>query len=205
MTAAAYKYIIPIIVQGLVLDDTDLTETCISSSIIAQGGMLTARRDQVRLPNGASSQREYVLHPGAVVIIALLENGNLVLERQFRYPLHQVFIELPAGKIDQGEDPLLTGQRELLEETGYSASEWVYLALQHPCIGYSNEVIHIYLARGLTAGEHQRDEDEHLQLFDASLDDCLSMVQRGEITDGKTIVALLWAEKYLQGTWAPRF
>ena len=114
-----------------------------------------------------------------------------------------VFVELPAGKIDQGEAPLLTGQRELLEETGYTAQEWVYLGLQHPCIGYSNEVIHIYLARGLTAGEHKRDEDEALHIIDASLQDCLAMVQRGEITDGKTIVALMWAEKYLSGQWQP--
>jgi len=191
-------------VQGEILSDNDLIETRISSEIIAQGGMLTARRDQVRLPNGGTSQREYVIHPGAVVIIALLDNGNLVLERQFRYPLNRVFIELPAGKIDHGEDPLLTGQRELLEETGYTANEWVYLALQHPCIGYSNEVIHIYLARGLSAGEHKRDEDEALQMFEASLPECMDMVQRGEITDGKTIVALIWAEKYLQGTWQPK-
>lgn len=168
---------------------------------MASGGMLTARRDQVELPSGGISQREYVIHPGAVVVVALLPNGKLVLERQFRYPLRQVFIELPAGKIDQGEAPLLTGQRELLEETGYSAAEWVRLGLQHPCIGYSNEVIHIYLARGLSLGQHQRDEDEALQLFEASLDECLCMVQQGKITDGKTIVALMWAEKYLQGAW----
>jgi len=186
------------------LSDNDLIETRISSEIIAQGGMLTARRDQVRLPNGGTSQREYVIHPGAVVIVALLDNANVVLERQFRYPLNRIFIELPAGKIDQGEDPLTTGQRELLEETGYTASEWVYLALQHPCIGYSNEVIHIYLARGLSAGEHKRDEDEALQMFEASLAECMDMVQRGEITDGKTIVALIWAEKYLQGAWQPK-
>ncbi|MFA6179525.1 MAG: NUDIX hydrolase [Candidatus Methylopumilus sp.] len=186
------------------MNDNDLTETCISSEIMAEGGMLTARRDQVRLPSGATSQREYVLHPGAVVIVALLDNGNLVLERQFRYPLNRVFIELPAGKIDHGEDPLLTGQRELLEETGYSANEWVYLGLQHPCIGYSNEVIHIYLARGLVAGAHNRDEDEALHVIEASLEDCLGLVQRGEITDGKTIVALFWAEKYLQGAWPSR-
>ena len=121
----------------------------------------------------------------------------------FRYPLKRVFIELPAGKLDAGEDPLTTGQRELLEETGYRAREWIYLAVQHPCIGYSNEVIHIYLARGLEAGQHQRDEDEALQLIEASLAECLDMVQRGEITDGKTIVGLMWAEKYLQGQWQP--
>lgn len=169
----------------------------LSSETVATGGMLTLKRDQVRLPNGNTSQREYVTHPGAVVVVPLLANGNVILEKQFRYPLHQVFIELPAGKIDAGEDILVTGQRELLEETGYSASEWHKLGHQHPCIGYSNEVIHMYLARGLSAGAHQRDDDEHLEVYEASFSDCLSMIQSGEITDGKTIVALFFAEKYL--------
>jgi len=165
--------------------------------------MLLVKRDQVLLPSGGTSQREYIIHPGAVVIVAVLNSGHLVLERQFRYPLNRVFTELPAGKIDHNEVPLVTGQRELLEETGYSAEEWVYLASQHPCIGYSNEIIHIYLAKGLRLGEHNRDADEALQIFDASLSDCLAMVQRGEITDGKTIIALFWAEKYLTGQWQP--
>jgi ADP-ribose pyrophosphatase len=139
-----------------------------------------------------------VTHPGAVVIVPILANGNVVLERQFRYPLHQVFIELPAGKIEPDEDVLNTGQRELLEETGYSATDWLKLGIQHPCIGYSNEVIHIYLAQNLSLGKHKRDEDELLELFDLSMDDCLRMIVRGEITDSKTIVALCLAEKYLQ-------
>ncbi len=175
----------------------DLTEHCISSQTLVSGGMLTVKRDQVRLPNDNIAQREYVLHPGAVVVVPILPNGNVILEKQFRYPLHQVFIELPAGKIDAGEDILVTGQRELLEETGYSASEWVKLGHQHPCIGYSNEVIHMFLARGLSAGKHQRDDDESLEVFEASFSDCLGMIQSGEITDGKTIIALFFAEKYL--------
>ncbi|OAM51197.1 NUDIX hydrolase [Methylovorus sp. MM2] len=185
------------------MNDESLIETTISSEVIAQGGMLKVNRDQVRLPNGGVGQREYVIHPGAVIVIPLLDNGNLLLERQFRYPLNQVFIELPAGKIDAGEDILVTAQRELLEETGYTASEWIYLSSQHPCIGYSNEVIYTYLARGLQEGQHNRDEDEALQLFEASLDECLNMIQSGEITDGKTIITLMWAEKYLQGQWQP--
>ncbi len=176
----------------------DLTEHFISSQTVASGGMLTVKCDQVRLPNGNVSQREYVMHPGAVLIVPLLPNGNVVLEKQFRYPLQQVFIELPAGKIDAGEDILLTGQRELLEETGYSATEWLAIGHQHPCIGYSDEVIHMYLARGLTLGLHQRDEDEALEVFDVSFADCLAMIQNGQITDGKTIIGLLMAEKYLQ-------
>ncbi len=186
----------------MALDKVDLTEHhlfeyMVSSETIASGGMLNVKRDQVRLPNGNTSQREYVTHPGAVVVVPILANGNVILERQFRYPLHQVFIELPAGKIDAGEDVLITGQRELLEETGYTASEWAKLGHQHPCIGYSNEVIHMYLAQNLTAGAHQRDEDESLEVFEASFEQCLAMIQDGEITDGKTIVALFFAEKYL--------
>ena len=183
------------------MSQDDLTEVCLSSETVFDGNLLHVLRDNARLPNGSESLREHIAHPGAVIVIPMIPNGNLLLERQFRYPLKKVFIELPAGKIDAGEAPLLTGQRELLEETGYSAEEWIYLAAQHPCIGYSNEIIHIYLARGLTAGKHQRDSDENLQLFDASLQDCLAMVQRGEITDGKTIIALFWAEKTLQGIW----
>ena len=180
------------------LSTTNLTETCISSETIAQGGMLTVKRDQVTLPNGGKSQREYIVHPGAVIVVPLLDNGNLLLERQFRYALNHVFIELPAGKIDAGEVPLTTGERELLEETGYSASDWVSLGLQHPCIGYSNEVIYTYLARGLTLGNHQRDDDEAMELFEMSLEDCLAAVQSGEITDGKTIIALFHTEKFLK-------
>ena len=183
--------------MSLDLAEHHLIEHMVSSETIAAGGMLTVKRDQVRLPNGNISQREYVMHPGAVVVVPLLPNGNIILEKQFRYPLHQVFIELPAGKIDAGEDILVTGQRELLEETGYSAIQWIKLGHQHPCIGYSNEVIHMYLARGLTAGAHRRDDDEHLEVFEAPFEQCLSMIQNGEITDGKTIVALLFTERYL--------
>lgn len=176
----------------------DLTEHCISSEILAQGSLLTIKRDTVRLPNNNVSHREYVTHPGAVVVVPLLPDGRVVLERQYRYPLHQVFIELPAGKIDPDEDVLKTGQRELFEETGYTACEWIKLGVQHPCIGYSNEVIHIYLANGLVAGEHQRDDDERLEVFDLKFQDCLAMIQRGEITDSKTIAALFMAQLYLQ-------
>jgi ADP-ribose pyrophosphatase len=181
----------------MAVNKVNLEEHTIRSEVIASGGMLTVKRDQVRLPNGHQSQREFVLHPGAVVVVPLLDNGNIIFERQFRYPLHQVFIELPAGKIDPNEAILTTGQRELLEETGYTANQWVKLGLQHPCIGYSNEVIHMYLAWGLTLGQHQRDLDEALEVFEMSLSQCMQMILDGEITDGKTIVAMLFAEKYL--------
>jgi ADP-ribose pyrophosphatase len=153
----------------MTLTKLDLTEYYVSSETIASGGMLTVKRDQVRLPNGNTSQREYVMHPGAVVVVPMLPNGNVILEKQFRYPLQQVFIELPAGKIDVNEAILSTGQRELLEETGYTAGEWIKLGHQHPCIGYSNEVIHMYLARDLKAGQHRRDEDESLEVLKRAL------------------------------------
>jgi ADP-ribose pyrophosphatase len=176
----------------------DLTEHFVSSEDLAVGNMLTVKRDTVRLPNGHQSQREYVVHPGAVVIVPILPNGNIIFERQFRYPLHQVFIELPAGKIDKGEDVLVTGQRELLEETGYSALHWHKLGVQHPCIGYSDEVIHIYLAQDLQLGQHQRDEDETLEVFEMSLNETTQMIYQGDITDSKTIVAIMLAEQYLK-------
>ena len=182
-------------------DDQHLIEVCISSEMVLDGTMMRVKRDQVRLPSGNQSQREFILHPGAVLIIPILDNGNLLLERQFRYPLNRVFVELPAGKIDQGEDILLTGQRELLEETGYIAQEWIYLGHQHPCIGYSDEVIYMFLAKGLEAGDAHCDEDEALELFEASVEDCLQMVATQEITDAKTILALMYVEKYLQGIW----
>lgn len=178
-----------------------LQETCIESTSLTQARFLRLKHDRVRLPSGAESVREYVVHPGASLVIPQLEDGRLVLERQFRYPLGQVFIELPAGKIDAGETPLAAARRELQEETGYRASEWLYLTAQHPCIGYSDEIIHVYLARGLQAGQHHPDPDEKLQIFTASLEQCLLMVQRGVITDGKTIIALFWLEKYLEDKW----
>ena len=186
----------PLAIQPL--NDQHLTETTLSSEIMAQGKMLTVRYDQALLPNGTTSGREYVIHPGAVVVIALTDHGEVVLERQFRYPLKQVFIELPAGKIDPGEPVLTTGQRELLEETGYTAREWIKLGIQHPCIGYSNEVIHIYLALGLQLGAHQRDIDEAMDVFCWPFAQVMQAIEAGEITDSKTLSAMLLAERYLR-------
>ena len=178
--------------------DRHLIETTLTSEVMAKGKMLTVHYDTAQLPNGEVSGREYVIHPGAVVVVALTSDGEVVLERQFRYPLQQVFIELPAGKIDPGEPVLTTGQRELLEETGYTASEWVKLGVQHPCIGYSNEIIHIYLALGLQAGAHQRDIDEAMDVFCWPFEQVMQAIERGEITDSKTMAAMLLAERYLR-------
>ena len=179
-----------------------LTETELASETVFHGHLLHVKRDRVELPGGSETGREYIVHPGAVLVIPVLDGGHLVFERQFRYPLRKTFIELPAGKIDPQEDPLETGKRELLEETGYTARDWQYLATLHPCIGYSDERILIYLATGLQAGEHCRDHDESLEVFTLSLDEAMLAMQCGEITDGKTMVALFWAEKHLQGIWA---
>jgi ADP-ribose pyrophosphatase len=179
----------------------ELTETGITSETVFKGTLLHVRRDQVRLPNGNETGREYIVHPGAVLVVPVLDDGRLVFERQFRYPLRKAFIELPAGKIDPNEEILVTGQRELLEETGYTAREWRYLAALHPCIGYSDEIIHIYLATGLQSGEHQRDYDESMEVFTMTLEAAMQAMRLGEITDGKTMIALFWAEKCFSGAW----
>lgn len=182
-------------------DEDALTETCISSSLLAKSDFIEVRHDKVQLTNGHIAQREYVVHPGAVLIVPMLENGDLVLERQFRYPMRRAYIEFPAGKIDAGEDPLVTGKRELYEETGYTAQHWQYLTAIHPCIGYSNEVIHIYLATGLTSGKAQLDVDEQVQVFTMTVREMLDAMRNGEILDGKTMLALFWLDKHLQAGW----
>ncbi|MGE5385811.1 MAG: NUDIX domain-containing protein [Betaproteobacteria bacterium] len=183
-------------------DDSHLREEMLESEAVFEGKLLRVRRDTVRLPNGAQSLREYVRHPGAVVIIPLLDNGNLLFERQFRYPLRQAFLELPAGKIDAGEDILTTGKRELLEETGYVADDWRYLGVMHPCIGYSDERIEIFLARDVRQIAAQNlDHNEFLDILELSPAEASLAIREARITDGKTITALYWAEKVLQEGW----
>ena len=181
--------------------DKHLEETCIASEQAYSGSFLKITRDMVRLPDGSMAQREYVRHPGAVVILPLLPDGRILLERQFRYPLHQVFIEFPAGKIDAGEDPLLCAQRELQEETGYTASRWQHVCTIHNAIAYSDEHLEIYLAQGLVAGEAKLDEGEFLETMAVSLDDMLQWVREGKITDVKTVIGTFWLEKIVAGTW----
>jgi ADP-ribose pyrophosphatase len=183
--------------------DSHLIETCIDSERIWQGRLLDVHRDRVRLPDGSEGVREYVVHPGAVVIIPVLPDGRLIFERQYRYPVGRVMLELPAGKIDPNEDPLLTAKRELHEETGHAADQWRHLGTMHPTIGYANERIEIFLAQGLVSlGQNALDEGEFLELVELSLPEAMEVVRRGELTDGKTLSALLWAEKVLTGVWA---
>ena len=183
----------------------DLTEKRLDSKVMYDGGFIEVLKDTVLLPDGSTSTREYITHPGAVAMLALLDNGNLVMERQFRYPLHREFIELPAGKIDDGEDILVTAQRELLEETGYVAREWIHLTTAWPCIGYSDERMEYFLARGLTHVGNKLDDGEFLEVFELSLDQAIEWIRLGKITDSKTIVGLFWLEKVLSSGWnAPK-
>jgi ADP-ribose pyrophosphatase len=181
--------------------DAHLKENKIAGEIVYEGNFLKVECDKVRLPDGKTSAREYIRHPGAVVILPLFDDGTVLLERQFRYPLNQIFVEFPAGKIDLGEDPLLCAQRELQEETGYTATEWKFLCTIHNAIAYSDEHLDIFLARGLVSGKSKLDDGEFLETFVTSLEDLLSLVKEGKVTDVKTIIGAFWLEKIASGCW----
>jgi len=170
-----------------------VTEEFLQGELVFSGRLLKVHRDRVRLPDGSEAVREYIRHPGAVVILALLEDGRVVLERQFRYPHAREFIELPAGKRDPGETPEATGRRELLEETGYVAAQWRRLGVIHNAIGYSDEGIELWLARGLELRAPKLEAGEFLEVFTLPLAEAIAMVRDGRITDAKTAVGLLWA------------
>ena len=181
---------------------THLHEEQLDSEQVFKGVLLDVRRDRVRLPDGGESVREYVVHPGAVVVIGVLDDGKLLFENQFRYPLQRDFLELPAGKIDAGEAIETTARRELLEETGYEAGEWRYLGVMHPCIGYSDERIEIFLGRQLRKiAEPSLDHNEFLDVLSLSLEEAVLAIREGRLTDAKTVTALFWAEKVLSGAW----
>ncbi len=168
-------------------------EERVSGEVVYAGNFIEVHRDVVRLPDGSQATRDYIRHPGAVAIVALTEAGEVVLERQYRYPLARDLVEIPAGKLESGEDHLETGKRELLEETGYSAAQWTYLGQIHNAIGYSDEAIELWLAKGLTKGEAALDAGEFLEVFTLPFDEALAMTADGRITDVKTIVGLFWA------------
>jgi len=183
-------------------DDAHLRETRVASQELLRGHFLHAMRDTVRLPDGKEAFREYVIHPGAVMVVAELPDGRLVLERQFRYPVQSVMVEFPAGKLDPGEDSLACAQRELLEETGYTARQWARAGVLHPVISYSTEFIDIWFARELTAGERQLDAGEFLDVFSASADELLQWCRDGRITDAKTLTGVLWLQNLRSGAWS---
>ena len=182
-------------------EDAHLTETRVASQELLRGHFLHAMRDTVRLPDGNEAFREYVIHPGAVMVVAELPDGRLVLERQFRYPVQSVMVEFPAGKLDPGEDSLACAQRELLEETGYTARQWARAGVLHPVISYSTEFIDIWFARELTAGERQLDAGEFLDVFSASADELLQWCRDGRVTDAKTLTGMLWLQNLRSGAW----
>jgi ADP-ribose pyrophosphatase len=181
----------------------DLNEERIEGGTVYEGHFLKVECDRIRLPDGSESKREYIRHPGAVVILPLLPDGRVLLERQFRYPNDRVFIEFPAGKIDPGEKALACAKRELEEETGYTAKEWNFVCTIHNAIAYSDEHLDIFLARDLTKGEAKLDEGEFLEIFSATVPELLEMVRTGQITDVKTVIGSFWLEKYAAGTWTP--
>jgi ADP-ribose pyrophosphatase len=170
----------------------DFTETTVSSERVYDGRLLKVRRDEVRLPDGHAAAREYVEHPGAVMMLAFVDDATILLERQYRYPKRRHFIELPAGKLEQGEPPLATARRELIEECGFEAAQWWHITRLDPCIGYSTEVIELYGARGLKHVGAKLDVGEHLETFEAKITDALDWVREGIITDTKTTIGLLW-------------
>ena len=182
-------------------DDAHLAERLLDSTEVYHGHFLRVYRDRVTLPDGRSSHREFIRHPGAVMVVPLLDDGRLLLERQYRYPMARVMLEFPAGKLDAGEAPLTCGQRELTEETGYTAAEWAYAGVLHNAIAYSDEGIHIFFARGLTPGAQKLDEGEFLDLVTHTPAELDQLAARGELTDAKTLIGLLWLQRWQQGGW----
>ena len=177
----------------------NLTEKQVESREIFDGYIMHVFKDTVELPNGKLAPREYMRHVGAVCIVPLLDDGRVIVERQFRYPVNEVITEIPAGKRDsRDEAPDDAARRELREETGATAAEWHALGLFCPVGAYSTERIQMYLARGLTFGERELDEDEFLNVFRMPLDELVDKVLAGEIPDAKTQAAALRAKLMLE-------
>jgi ADP-ribose pyrophosphatase len=183
--------------------DEQLVERRIKSDSVYDGHFLKVRRDEVRLPDGKTAFREYVVHPGAVMIVPFLDDGQLVVERQHRYPLDRVLVEFPAGKLDPDETTLACARRELREETGYAASEWAYAGRIHNACAYSTEFIEIWFARGLVPGPRQLDEGEFVEVHTTSEAALFELAASGELTDAKTMVGLLRLQQWRDGTWTP--
>ncbi len=181
--------------------DEGLREHTEQSQLAYRGDWLSVQKDLIRLPDGQAAQREYVLHPGAVMVIPLLPGGRLVMERQWRHPLQRVMLEFPAGKLNPGEAPLACAKRELAEETGYRTGEWARAGVLHNAISYSNEAIEIWFARGLEAGPAQLDAGEFLELCVETVASLEAKISEGSVSDAKTMVGFLWLQNWLSGRW----
>lgn len=183
-------------------DDEPLIERRVSGEGVWRGNFLDVRRDVIVQHDGHLAMREYIVHPGAVMVVPVLDDGRLVMGRQFRYPVGQVLLEFPAGKLEPGEPVQRCAQRELAEETGYSAREWARACVIHNACAYSDEGIEIWFARGLQPGAQQLDLGERIQVClqtEAELD---ALAGRGALTDVKTLIGLQWLQKWRAGLWA---
>ncbi len=178
-----------------------LWEQTLRSEQVYRGHFLDVRRDHVQLPDAGTATREYILHPGAVMVVPLLDDGRVVMERQWRYPLARAMLEFPAGKLEPGEPPLTCGIRELAEETGYRATEWARAAITHNAIAYSNEGIEIWFARGLALGQRQLDAGEFLDVVITTPEELEILAGQGELTDAKTLIGLMWLQNWRAGRW----
>ena len=174
----------------------DLTEHFVSGEQVFDGKLLKVYRDVVRLPDGGQGAREYIRHPGAVAIVALFDDGRVLLERQYRYPQRREFIEIPAGKLEPNEPHLETAKRELLEETGYTARAWRRLGVVHTAIAYTDEAIELFLATDLSPGKARLDAGEFLETLIVPFSEAIAMIRDGRITDVKTVAALLWVDRF---------
>jgi ADP-ribose pyrophosphatase len=186
---------------GDTLDDAHLVEHRTGGATLISGGFLEVRRDDVRLPDGSAATREYIQHPGAVAVIPVLDDGRLVLVRQYRYPLRKVLLEFPAGKLEVGEPTLACAQRELAEETGYTAAEWAFAGEIHNAAAYSTESIWLWFARGLVPGRQNLDTGEFVEVARLSEAELDAMALRGELPDVKTRIGLHWLQRWRAGAW----
>ena len=175
-----------------------MKEKTLRSKCVFKGSLLDVRKDEVIFPNGSKSTREWINHPGAVCCIPVLDNGDICLIKQYRYAVKKYVIELPAGKLEIGETPIDCAKRELEEEIGFEAKKIRFLTMFYPAVGFVNEEMHLFLAEDLKKTNTNTDDDEFIELVPKTLDQAIEMIYSGDITDAKTIIGLVWAQKLLR-------